>query len=84
MNTSDQFVQAIATEVLSRIEERLSRNKRIYTLQEAALYLGLTPKALRQKVAKDEVKPCCFDRLLRFDIRDLDDYIEANKNFETV
>ncbi len=76
---SEQFFESMADAIVQRIERKLSIKKRIYSLDEAAEYLGLTRKALQQKVARSEVKAVEIDRLLRFDILDLDRMIEDSK-----
>jgi excisionase family DNA binding protein len=79
VTAGEQFFESIADAIMERIEQKLAIKKRIFSLDEAAEYLGLTRKALQQKVARGEIRPVEMDRLLRFDILDLDDYIRSSK-----
>jgi predicted site-specific integrase-resolvase len=53
--------------------------KRLYSLQEAAQYLGITPEALRWNARKGRIPVVRWDLKLRFDLRDLDKMIDENK-----
>jgi excisionase family DNA binding protein len=52
---------------------------RLMNIREAARYLGTTPATLYTKVWRREVPFVKFGRSVRFDIRDLDQMIEAMK-----
>jgi hypothetical protein len=75
MTTGDQFFEAMAEAVAVRLERMLSTNQRLLGLEDAAVYLGMTPTALRHK-AGVEVPVVKIDAKLRFDRRDLDRYID--------
>jgi excisionase family DNA binding protein len=53
--------------------------KRLYTLKEAALYLGRGLHGVRNMVWKGEVPVVRNGRKMFLDIRDLDIFIERNK-----
>lgn len=53
--------------------------KRLYTVPEAAFYLGRTVDALREIIWSGRL-PCVKDgRRVLLDVRDLDDFIDRNK-----
>jgi excisionase family DNA binding protein len=52
---------------------------RLVSVREAARYLGTTPATLYTKVWRREIPFVKFGRSVRFDIRDLDQMIEAMK-----
>jgi excisionase family DNA binding protein len=52
---------------------------RLLNVREAAKYLGTTEKTLYSKVWRREIPFVKLGRSVRFDIRDLDAMIEANK-----
>lgn len=76
---ANDFFESMADAIVARIDRKWALRKRVFTLEEAAEYLGLTPKALQQKVARGEITPVHMDRLLRFDVLDLDRHIERSK-----
>lgn len=53
--------------------------KRLYSLPEAAEYLGRTVPAMRAMINSGKVRPVQIDRKIQFDIYDLDALIEQNK-----
>lgn len=59
--------------------------KRLLTVVETASYLGISPRTIYNRVCKKAqkpflVKPIRVGGSIRFDIRDLDAYIENQKN----
>ncbi|PIV20161.1 MAG: hypothetical protein COZ69_11005 [Deltaproteobacteria bacterium CG_4_8_14_3_um_filter_45_9] len=54
-------------------------SKRLFTLKEAALYLGRGLHGVRDMVWKGEVPVVRNGRKMFLDIRDLDTFIERNK-----
>lgn len=79
---ADQFIDAIAECVVRRLQEKLDRprGRRLLTVSEAAEYLGYTPAAARHMVAKGQL-PCVRNgRTVRFDVTDLDRWIENHKS----
>jgi excisionase family DNA binding protein len=65
------------------INSRLERSgKRLLSVEEAAFYLSISPRTLYSAVAPKSkkpfpVKPKRIGKLVRFDIRDLDRYVDA-------
>lgn len=53
--------------------------KRLYTLKEAALYLGRSPWSMRELVWAGKIRFIKDGRKMYFDIKDLDNYIDKNK-----
>lgn len=58
--------------------------KRLLTVEEAADYLGLSPRTIYNAIAPRSkrpfpVRPISVGKLRRFDIKDLDRYIEEAK-----
>jgi excisionase family DNA binding protein len=75
----DWFVERIADAVAERLTKVQSRRKRLYNLEEAAEYLGLSDDAVRDLVALGKLKSVRPTRKLQFDLHDLDQLIEDLK-----
>lgn len=69
----------IAEAVVSRLKDSAVLAPRLLTLNQAAMYLGLTPNALKAKVHMGRVPTVDIDKKLRFDKLDLDRIIEQSK-----
>ena len=54
--------------------------KRLYTEEEAAHYLGMTLPAIRELRYKGKIRPTRWDRRVRYDLADLDAFVEAHKD----
>jgi excisionase family DNA binding protein len=68
-----------ASKGISRPEGPL---KRLLSVEEAACYLGLSPRTVYNAVAPKSkspfpVKPKRIGKLVRFDVRDLDKYVDG-------
>jgi excisionase family DNA binding protein len=74
----DPLVAAIAEAVVQRLGSHIT-GPRLLTIEGAAKYLSMTEDAIRHKVMNGKLRVVRADRYLRFDIRDLDAWIEANK-----
>jgi excisionase family DNA binding protein len=74
----EPLVSAIAEAVISRIDARVT-GPRLLTIEGAAKYLSMTEDAIRHKVTNGKLRAVRADRFLRFDVRDLDLWIESNK-----
>ncbi len=57
--------------------------KRLYTIPEAALYLGRTACAVREMVWAGKLPAVKCDRRVFLDVRDLDSFVEQHKVQET-
>ena len=58
-------------------------NKRLLNVEEAAEYIGSTPGSIYQKVHNGKIPFVKIGRSVRFDIIDLDAFIEQKKK-ETI
>ena len=59
-----------------------NNGKRLFTVEETAHYLGLSPRTIYNAVAPKSkipfpVKPKRIGKLVRFDVRDLDRYVDS-------
>lgn len=61
------------------METRKTATKRLYTIKEAALYLGRSVWSMRELVWSGKIPFIKDGRKFYFDIKDLDDYIDRNK-----
>ena len=62
--------------------DRKVQGKRLLSVEEAAQYLGLSPRTIHNAVAPKSkrpfpVKPKRVGKLVKFDIRDLERYVES-------
>lgn len=62
----------------------LHQTKRLLNVNEAAVYLGRTPGALRQLIYRGGLPVVKLDRRVQLDIADLDKLIDSNKIRETI
>jgi hypothetical protein len=76
----DLFFEALAEKVAQRLQYITGVRQRLFDLDRAAEYLGLSPEALRQKTHAGEVPQVGIDSRLRYDVHDLDKYIESHKH----
>jgi excisionase family DNA binding protein len=74
----DPLVAAIADAVVQRLGGHVAA-PRLLTIEGAAKYLSMTEDAIRHKVINGKLRAVRADRYLRFDIRDLDSWIDGNK-----
>ena len=77
MTPGDTLITAIADAVAARLERMAGCSQRLLDVDQASLYLGMTPGALRHKTACGEIPVVKIDAKLRFDRRDLDRYIDG-------
>ena len=54
-------------------------NKRLLNVNEAAEYIGTSPGTMYQKVHLNEIPYVKIGRALRFDVNDLDEWIDKLK-----
>jgi excisionase family DNA binding protein len=74
----DPLVAAIADAIVDRLGGHVT-GPRLLTIEGAAKYLSMTEDAIRHKVINGKLRAVRADRYLRFDVRDLDSWIDANK-----
>jgi excisionase family DNA binding protein len=73
----DALVDAIAERVAARLNQ--SKDPRLLNVDEAAAYIGRTPKALRHMIASGAIAVVREGSRLHLDRADLDDWIEMRK-----
>jgi len=64
----------------SMTDQRKRLAKRLYTIKEAAEYLGRSTWSMRELVWAGKIPFIKDGRKFYFDIKDLDEYIEKNKS----
>ena len=62
-----------------KVARTLNAEKRLYSLEEAAFYLGRSVWSIRELIWDDKLPPVRVGRRVHLDIRDLDSFIEAHK-----
>jgi excisionase family DNA binding protein len=72
-------IDVLAEAVASRIKMEVASKKRVFDLDEAAAYCGLTRDSFKKKVVRDKLRKVKLDRCWRFDKADLDEWIEKHK-----
>lgn len=82
-STSDFInLSALARAVAEQLKEALGNGaaaKRVFTLDEAAAYCGLTRDSFKKKVVRDRLRKVRLDKCWRFDKPDLDAWIDSHK-----
>jgi hypothetical protein len=78
MRSGADFLDQLAEALAQRLKDR-PPEQRLFNLEAAAAYMGMTPEALRAKVAEGKVRAVRIDRVLRFDRHDLDRLIDSAK-----
>ena len=58
------------------------RTKRLLSVEETAVYLGMSPRTIYNQICpkakkRFPVKPKRLGKLVKFDVKDLDEYIES-------
>ena len=81
--TTSDFINlpAFARAVADHLKETLngSGGKRVFNLDEAAEYCGLTRDSFKKKVVRDRLRKVRLDKCWRFDKADLDAWIDNHK-----
>jgi excisionase family DNA binding protein len=82
----DSFVQVIAQKVIAQIRTELSRGAlspriqpALFTVKEAAVYLGRTEQAMQHLIFQKDLPVVRVGRRVHLDRRDLDAWIEKHK-----
>jgi len=82
-STSDFInLPAFARAVAEHLKENLTgtaAGKRVFNLDEAAGYCGLTRDSFKKKVVRDQLRKVRLDKCWRFDKADLDAWIDSHK-----
>lgn len=80
------FINDLAAAVAAAIREQISPNanqKRLFTVREAAEYLGRTPKAVEHLIARGTIPVSKLDGKRQIDRAALDKVIEERTFYET-
>lgn len=85
---SEQFVSALADAVAAKVASELSGQhsgaaKRLFTLPEAAAYIGRSPKAVEHLIARGTIPVTKLDGKRQIDRAALDKLITSNTYFES-
>jgi excisionase family DNA binding protein len=75
----DGLIDLLADRLAARVARTQASTRRLVDVRGAAEYLGCSPAAIRQKVARGELPTVRIDGKNRFDLRDLDTLIEQAK-----
>jgi len=68
----------VAQELTKSLSHTLP-SRRVFNLDEAAEYCGLTRDSFKKKVVRDRLRKVRLDKCWRFDKADLDAWIESHK-----
>jgi excisionase family DNA binding protein len=72
-------IDILATAVASKIKLEGSAAKRVFDLDDAAAYCGLSRDSFKKKVIRDRLRKVRLDKCWRFDKADLDAWIDSHK-----
>ena len=72
------FAKAVAQELKGTLEQ-VSPLKRVFSMEEASVYVGMPVASFKSKVVRDRIRKVKLDRCWRFDKQDLDAWIDAHK-----
>ena len=73
------FVRELARAVATEVAQQRIIVPRLFSLDQAAIYLGMTKGALKYKALDGRIPAVKFDKKWRFDREDLDRVIEGSK-----
>jgi Helix-turn-helix domain len=81
IGTSSDFlnIDVLAEAVASKIKIEPPTMQRVFDLEHAAAYCGLTRDAFKKKAIRDRIRKVRFDKCWRYDRADLDAWIESHK-----
>ena len=74
--------KSFVKEITKTPHEIRPNNKRFLSVQETAEYLGISPSTIYNKISRGSefplpIKPKRFGRRVRFDMKDLDNYLDS-------
>jgi predicted DNA-binding transcriptional regulator AlpA len=72
------FAKAVAEHLNDSLGGRVN-GRRVLNLDEAAAYCGLSRDSFKKKVVRDRLRKVRLDKCWRFDIADLDKWIDGHK-----
>jgi excisionase family DNA binding protein len=73
------FARAVAEHLKDSLSG-VTTAKRVFNLDEAAEYCGLTRDSFKKKVVRDRIRKVRVDKCWRFDKADLDAWIDSHKD----
>lgn len=73
------FIREVVREVAAEMMAQQPATNRLVGTKAAAAKLGCSAATIRNKVAAGELHPVRYDRYLRFDMRELEAFQEANR-----
>ena len=76
-------IEILAQALASKIKLETSISKRVFTLDEAAAYCGLTRDSFKKKVVRDRIQKVHLDKCWRFDKADLDTWVDGHTDENT-
>jgi excisionase family DNA binding protein len=83
MTAGDAFAEVIERAVEAGVRKALNMskatNRRLFSTEESAVYLGLSRRELYNMIANKELKAVRRGRRTILDLRDLDEWIERHK-----
>ena len=79
----DGLIDLLADRVAAKVATSQISTRRLVDVRGAAEYLGCSPAAVRQKVARGELPTVRLDGKNRFDLRDLDELIDRAKHHDS-
>ena len=82
----ESLLDALADRVAERVSQKLGTARpttRLLSIEEAARYLGRSVEAVRHMVNAGKIPTVRGDRRTQIDLRDLDRWIEINKQADT-
>lgn len=84
---TDAFEQVIEKAVEAAVRKVLNinraTNRRLFSVKEAAEYIGLSKREVYNMITTEELPPVTRGRRKMLDIRDIDKWIERNKRRST-
>lgn len=78
----EQFANLVAAKLAAELanDHRSAVNRRLLSVDQAAIYVGRTKEALQFLLAAGKLPTVRSDRRVFLDIRDLDEWIERSKS----
>jgi excisionase family DNA binding protein len=73
------FIRSLAKAVASEVAQQRLVAPRLFSLDQAAMYLGMTKAALKYKALDGQIPAVRIDKKWRFDREDLDRIIQGSK-----
>ena len=87
--TIEAFIKQLADRILARLRPELAQlgnggaiRPRLLSIKQAAVYLGRSEEAVSHMVSSGKIPAVRGDRRILIDLRDLDRWIESNKQQE--